>query len=108
MVALRFVEMEPVWAEKIAVVAPAGTITAAGTANIGELLARKTVAPPAGAAGEIVTVQLVEDALRRAVGLQARDVTPKTTTAVPLALIGTALPAAVTPSVLVTPKETNP
>jgi hypothetical protein len=68
--------MWPVWAEKIAEVAPAGIITAVGTTSIGELLARKILAPPLGAAGDMVTVQLVKDALATAVGLQTREVSP--------------------------------
>ena len=76
MAVLRFAEIWPVWAEKIAVVEPAGIITAVGTTSAGELLAREILAPPLGAAGDIFTVQLVEEALGRVVGLQAREVSP--------------------------------
>ena len=52
---------EPVLAEKVPVVEPAATVTEAGTVKAaGAVLARATLEPPAGAAFESVTVQVVE------------------------------------------------
>jgi hypothetical protein len=76
MVAVRFSKMLPVWAENVAEVPRAAMFTAAGTTSSGELLARKILAPPLGAAGDIVTVQLVADPLGTVVGLQTREVSP--------------------------------
>ena len=50
-------------AVKVALVAPAGTVTVAGTATVLLLLARFTVNPPAAAAVFSVTVQLSVPAL---------------------------------------------
>ena len=54
-------ERTPVLAEKVPVVEPAETVTEAGTVKAALLvLASVTLAPPAGAAFESVTVQVVE------------------------------------------------
>ena len=63
-------------AEKVAVVAPAGTRTDAGTVRaVVRLLDRATVEPPAGAALDRVTVQLVVARTARLVLLQVRALT---------------------------------
>ena len=50
----------PVEMLNVAVAAPAATVTLAGAANTGDaLFARETTAPPAGAAPEMVIVQVV-------------------------------------------------
>ena len=64
---------EPVFAVKLAVVALADTVTDAGTVRVVLLLLSVTVAPPAGAAGAKVTVQVLEAFCPRLVGLHATD-----------------------------------
>ena len=64
-------------AEKVAVVAPAATVTEAGTVRAALWLARVTEEPPAGAACVRVTVQVPTALCPRLVGLQA---TPETST----------------------------
>src|SRR5437763_3543628 len=59
---------------KLALVAPAGTVTLAGTAAAGLLLKSVTCAPPAGAAKLSVTVPLAEAPPVRIRGLTARAV----------------------------------
>ncbi len=56
---------------KIAVVAPAATVTDAGTVSEVLLLASVTLDPPAGAAWVSVTVQVLTAPCPRLVGLQA-------------------------------------
>jgi len=56
---------------KLALVAPAGTLTLPGTAATDELLLRATVTPPAGAALESVTVPRDCEPAATAVGLSA-------------------------------------
>jgi len=62
---------------KVAVVAPAATVTDAGTVSRVLLLATVTLDPPVGAAWVRVTVQVLTALCPRLVGLQA---TPETTT----------------------------
>jgi hypothetical protein len=50
---------EPAVAVNVTEAAPAATVTDAGTVKAAELSASATAAPPAGAAWEIATVQLV-------------------------------------------------
>jgi hypothetical protein len=65
MTAIWSVAMDPAVAVKLALVAAAGTDTAAGTVNTGLLLASNTLTPPAAAGVESVTVQdAVEPELR--------------------------------------------
>jgi hypothetical protein len=59
----------------VAVVAPAATVTDACTVSEALLLASVTLEPPAGAAWERVTVQVLAEFCPRLVGLQ---VTPET------------------------------
>ena len=82
-VPLRVAVMEGFWSEvtaaavavKVAEVAAAATVTEAGTVTAEVLLlARATVAPPAGAALERVTVQEVEEEAARVVLVQSREV----------------------------------
>ena len=56
---------------KVAVVAPAATVTDAGTVSEVLLLASVTLDPPAGAAWVSVTVQALAALCPRLVGLQA-------------------------------------
>jgi hypothetical protein len=60
MVAVLSVVMDEAVAEKVAVVAPAGTVTDAGTDKAALLSEIETKAPPAGADPERVTVQVDE------------------------------------------------
>ena len=62
---------------KVAVVAPAATVTDAGTVSKVLLLASVTLAPPVGAAWLKVTVQVLAALGARLAGLQA---TPDTST----------------------------
>ena len=65
--------MVVVVALKVAEVAPAATVTAAGTVNTVPVLDRVTAAPPVGAALVRVTVQVLDVFGPRLVGLQAND-----------------------------------
>ena len=62
---------------KVAVVAPAATVTDAGTVSEALLLASVTLEPPAGAVWVRVTVQVLTALCPRLVGLQT---TPETST----------------------------
>ena len=62
---------------KLAVVAPEGTVTDAGTESEALLLASVTLDPPAGALWERVTVHVLTALWPRLVGVQA---TPETRT----------------------------
>ena len=62
---------------KVAVVAPAATVTDAGTVSNGLLLASVTAEPPAGEIWVMVTVQVLTALWPRVAGLQA---TPETST----------------------------
>jgi hypothetical protein len=61
----------------VAVVAPAATVTDAGTVSKVSLLASVTLDPPAGAVWVSVTVQVLTPLCPRLVGIQA---TPETST----------------------------
>src|ERR1700678_143502 len=63
--------MAAVVALKVAEVAPAATVTDAGTVSVELVLVRVTVAPPVGAAWVKVTVQVLEELGPRLTGLQA-------------------------------------
>ena len=67
--------MAAVVALKVAVVAPAATVTDAGTVRLELLLDRVTLAPPVGAALVKVTVQVLEELDPRLVGLQVSEET---------------------------------
>ncbi len=67
--------MAAVVAVKFAVVAPAATITDAGTVSVALVLVRVTMAPPVGAGWVRVTVQALEALGPRLVGLQASEKT---------------------------------
>ena len=62
---------------KVAVVAPAATVTDAGSVSRGLLLASATVDPPAGELWVMVTVQVAVALCPRVAGLHA---TPETST----------------------------
>jgi hypothetical protein len=64
-------------APNVAVVAPAATVTDAGTVSAALLLASVTLDPPAGAVWVSVTVQMLTELCPRLAGLQA---TPDTRT----------------------------
>jgi len=73
-VAVELLLRVPVVALKVAVVAPADTVTEAGTVKAAELvLVRATSEPPAGAAPLRVTVQVLELLELRALAVQASD-----------------------------------
>jgi hypothetical protein len=78
--------MASVVALKVAVVAAAGTETDAGTVRVALVLARVTLAPPAGAAFVRVTVQELEAFGPTDVGLQASDETSTGATSATVAL----------------------
>ena len=65
-------------AVKLAVVAPAGTVTEAGTARAELLSERLTVVPPLGAACDKVTVQLIFPGGVNEVGVHVRLVSAAT------------------------------
>ena len=60
---------------KVPVVAPAATVTDAGTVSPAVLLDSETAAPPAGAACDNVTVQLDVALLPKLVGVQTKELT---------------------------------
>jgi hypothetical protein len=87
---------------KVAVVAPAVTVTDAGTESDVLLLARAMPAPPAGAAWVNVTVQVLTALCPRLVGLQASEETSTGATRVTAAVadfVGSATLVAVTVTV---------
>jgi hypothetical protein len=63
--------MAPAAALKVAEVAPAATVTDAGTVRVELVLVKVTVAPPVGAAWVRVTVHVLEEFGPRLAGLQA-------------------------------------
>src|SRR5262249_8502240 len=69
--AVPLLALEAAVAEKFADVAPAGTVTAAGTITFELLLERVTATPPVGAAPDNVTVQVDAGPGAIAIGLQA-------------------------------------
>ena len=91
---------EPAVAAKVAVLAPAATLTGVATVSAAMLEERATADPPMGAALERVTVQVLTAPDARRVGRQASEVT-LTTGAVRLieAVAEVALRAAVTTAV---------
>jgi hypothetical protein len=60
-------------AVKVALVAPAATVTEAGTVSSVLLLARVTAAPPGSAGWVVVTVQLLVALWPRLAGVQATE-----------------------------------
>jgi hypothetical protein len=62
-------------AVKVAEVAVAATVTAAGTVRVALVLVRVTAAPPVGAAWVRVTVQVLDELGPRLVGLQTSEET---------------------------------
>jgi hypothetical protein len=60
---------------KVAEVAAAATVTAAGTVRVALVLVRVMAAPPVGAAWVRVTVQVLEELGPRLVGLQTSEET---------------------------------
>ncbi len=74
MAAVVAVDTADVVTEKVAVVAPAATVTVAGTVALVELDARVTDDPPVGAALEIVTVPVEETPPVTVLGERARAV----------------------------------
>ena len=64
---------EPALTEKVAEVAPAATVTEAGTVRAALSSERETALPPVGAALVRVTVQVLEAPAARLVGVQARE-----------------------------------
>ncbi len=66
--------MVPAVAVNVFVVAPAATVTEAGTVRRALLLDSETVTPPAGAADDSVTVQVDTPLLGRLVCVQPSDV----------------------------------
>ncbi|MBN9662325.1 MAG: hypothetical protein J0H49_29270 [Acidobacteria bacterium] len=73
MTANVLVRIEVAVTEKVAEVAPAGTVTEAGVERAALLSARVTSCPPAGAAAERVTVQVAEPPERMEVREQVSD-----------------------------------
>ncbi len=65
--------MAAVVALKVAEVAPADTVTDAGTVRVELVLVSVTVAPPVGAASVRVTVHVLEEFGPRLAGLQASE-----------------------------------
>jgi hypothetical protein len=75
--ALSAAAMVPATDWKVAVVAPAATVTEPCTGNTGLLLDSATTAPPAGAGPVSVTVQVVVSFDFRLAGAHAKAVTLK-------------------------------
>jgi len=75
MVAVWLVETVPVVALKVALVAPAPTVTEVGTVRAEALSERATAVPPVGAALEIMTVHVLLALDARLVGLQDTEET---------------------------------
>ncbi len=85
---------------------PAATVTDPGTLRLVLVLVRVTVAPPAGAAPDRVTVQVELPELLKVAGRQDREVTvghAPPVTVPPVAERGMAVPAAEAATVLLTP-----
>jgi len=68
-VALELLLMVPVVTVKVAEVAAAATVTAAGTVRVALVFERVTLAPPVGAACVRVTVQVLDELGPRLLGL---------------------------------------
>jgi hypothetical protein len=73
MVELESLAIAAVVALKVAVDAAAATVTEAGTVSVALVFVSVTLAPPAGAAFDRVTVHVLEAFGPRLVGLQASD-----------------------------------
>ena len=86
MVELESLAIAAVVALNVDVVAAAGTVTDPGTVSVALVLVRVTLAPPAGAALDRVTVQVLEAFGPRLVGLQASEETSTGATSVMVAL----------------------
>ncbi len=98
--------MVPAVAVKVVDVRPAATVTDPGTLRLVLVLVRVTVAPPAGAAPDRVTVQVELPELLKVAGRQDREVTvghAPPVTVPPVAERGMAVPAAEAATVLLTP-----
>ena len=89
----------PVVAANVAVVAPANTVTEAGTVNNVLLSVTVTTALPAGAALLSLTVHVLDELAPRLVGLHANDDTVTAATRLMLAVCEVLLYAAVTTAV---------
>jgi hypothetical protein len=101
-VTLWFVAKAPAVAVKVAEVAPAGTVTAAGTVSKA-LLSHSVTVVAEEAAWLRVTVQVVETLGAKTPGLQFNDVNPMAVVIVPpVAVVGIALPVARVLTALVT------
>ena len=74
-VAVELLLTVPVVTLKVAVAAPAATVTEAGTVRTALLLDKVTSAPPVGAAPDRVTVQVEELEPLRLEGLQDKELT---------------------------------
>lgn len=77
---------EAALAEKLAVVAPAATVTEAGTVTAALLLDRLTTVPPLGAAGLTVTVHESVPGAMNALFAQVSELGTDATTAAPVPL----------------------
>ena len=64
---------DPAVAPKLAALAPAATVTDAGTGTVGLLLESETSAPPPGAGAESVTVHVVFAPVPKVVGAQETE-----------------------------------
>ena len=95
-VAVRLLLNVVVLALKLPVVAPAATLTEAGTVKAAWLLLKDTVAPPAGAGLESVTVHELVAFGPRLVGLHASEDTSTGTTRLMLAVLEVLFNVAVT------------
>ena len=104
--AVPFALMVPAVAVKLAEVAPATTVTVAGTLRAGLLLDSPTTVPPVGAAALKLTVQADVPDVASEVGLQLKELrlTACTTDTIPpVAEIGRDVPPAVLATGFVTP-----
>ena len=81
----------PALAVKVAVAAPAATVTDAGTVNVLLLEERLTTVPPLGAASDRVTVQVEDEADSRVAGLHCSAETVGRTVMVPPVAVMSAL-----------------
>jgi len=105
--AVPLVVMVAAEATKVAVEAPAATVTEAGAVTKVLLSERATIAPPAGAEASKRTVQVAEPLPRIEVGVQVNEDSPTgtetgTVTIPPVAEVATVSPTAVEATVFVT------
>jgi len=87
-VALALLPRVAVVAVKLAELAVAATVTEAGIVRRELMFARVTTAPPAGAAWDRVTVQMLEEFAARVVGVQASEDTETRATRCTMTLPG--------------------